>query len=754
MSEENTEIFSNRPLHVLMVEDKPADAEQVLAELKSAGFNVQADLVQTTHEFCARLAAKTYQVVLANYRLPNCTGLDLLELLQQMEKPIPFILVAGLQDETLAIECLRKGAYDYVQKERLGRLPVIVQRAIEARRLREERNHIRERAREYEKRYQRLAELTPDPLFIVSEDKLAFVNTSGVELLGADSPDQLVGKPALTLVHPDNRMAALERLDALSGRAEVVVFNEKLVRLDGQALEVRVAATGLEYHDQPAVQLVARDISERKRVDEAIKSLSAFAELNPNPVLEFVRDGNLTYSNHAALQMAQSLGKDHPRAMLPAETVSMVQMCLTTGQSKLRMETSIGGRTFSWSFFPVQQNQVVHCYVTDITEQLSLEAQLRHAQKLESVGRLAAGVAHDFNNILTVIQGHTGLLRSMPELRPEMAESLQAVSRAAERAGKLTSQLLTFSRKNVIQPRRLNLNELLTNASTLLYRALGEDITFQFDYSPHLTPVFADPGMIEQAIMNLAVNARDAMPQGGQLLISTSMVDIDNVYVHQHAEARGGRFVCLTFIDTGNGMDADTLGRLFEPFFTTKETQHSSGLGLATVYAIVKRHQGWMEVQSQEGRGSTFKVFLPPYDQVSEQMLVSADENEPRGGTETILVVEDEPPVRWTVKNILENYGYRILEAATGVDALAIWHQHHNEIALLLTDMVMPAGLSGQELADKFKAQKSDLRIIYTSGYSVEIAGRGLSELDGISFLQKPYDAKTLARAVRKCLDS
>jgi PAS domain S-box-containing protein len=239
--------------------------------------------------------------------------MDLLELLHQMEKPIPFLLLTRVQDDASEMEYLRKGAYDYLQKARLARLPVLVQRAIEARRLREERNQARERAQDFEWRYQRLAELAPDPLFIVSDDRIAFVNHSGVELLGADSAQQLIGKPALSLVHPDSRMAVRERLDTLSGHAEAVVFHEKLVRLDGKAMEVKVAATGLLYHDHPAVQLVARDVSERKRVEEAIKSLAAFAEMNPNPVLEFTRDGALTYSNDAALQMAKSLGKDHPR---------------------------------------------------------------------------------------------------------------------------------------------------------------------------------------------------------------------------------------------------------------------------------------------------------------------------------------------------------------------------------------------------------------------------------------------------------
>jgi len=743
-----------KDIELLLVEDNPTDAELCLAQLAKAGLKVRADVVQTVHEFCARLAAKTYDVILSDYSLPTCTALDVLELLQQMEKDIPFILLTGLPSEEPAMECLRKGAFDYVHKERRGRLPVVVQRALEAKRWREERNRADQKAREFEKRYQRLAELSPDPLFIVADEKLTFANEPGARLLGAESPEPLLAKPFLWLVHPDSRAAASGHFEKLYGSAEVAHFDGKLMRLDGKAVTVKVAATGLTYRDRPAVQVIARDVTDRKRVEEAIQSMAAFAQFNPNPVLEFSRDGKLTYFNDAASAMARSLGKENLNAMLPPETVSIVQMCLTTGQSKLRMETGIGARTFSWSFFPIKQNQVVHCYVTDITERLNLEGQLRHAQKLESVGRLAAGVAHDFNNILTVIQGHTGLLRSEPNLNPETAESLRQVSRAAERASKLVSQLMTFSRKSIMQPKRLDLNEVLTRVSTLLHRTLGEDITYQFNYSPDLPPICADLGMIEQVIMNLAVHARDTMPKGGQLAISTSQVNVDPAYVQHQPEARVGRFVCMSFLDTGCGLEAEMVSRIFEPFTASKESANGSGLGLATAYAIVKRHHGWIEVQSQVGQGTTFKIYLPVYDQVSEPWAGAAGEAAIPGGHETVLVVEDEPPVRWTVKNILEKCGYRVLEAAAGVDALAIWHQHHNEVALLLTDLVMPAGLNGQELAEKFKAQNPKLKVIYTSGYSVEAAGKGLSLEDGISFLQKPYDAETLALTVRQCLDS
>jgi CheY-like chemotaxis protein len=362
-------------------------------------------------------------------------------------------------------------------------------------------------------------------------------------------------------------------------------------------------------------------------------------------------------------------------------------------------------------------------------------------------------VAHDFNNILTIIQGHVGLLGSSPGLNSAMTDSLQQVSQATERARQLTSQLLAFSRKTEMRPARLDLNEVLTHISMMLHRTLGEDINYQFSYAPGLPPIYADQGMLEQVVMILAVNARDAMPRGGQLIISTAQVDVDETHAAHHLDARAGQFVCLSIVDSGCGMDHVTLGRIFEPFFTTKEFGKGTGLGLAVVYGIVKQHQGWIEVQSVVGQGSTFKIFLPPCSaEQAEQEDQSPAASAP-GGTETILVVEDEPPVRWIVKNVLERFGYQVLEAGGGVEALAIWHTHQDEIALLLTDLVMPVGLSGQELAEKFQIQKPSLKVIYTSGYSVQVAGRDLALVDGLDFLQKPFDPEKLARSVRKALD-
>ena len=389
----------------------------------------------------------------------------------------------------------------------------------------------------------------------------------------------------------------------------------------------------------------------------------------------------------------------------------------------------------------------------DVTDRLNLEAQLRQSQKMEAVGQLAAGVAHDFNNILTIIQGHAGLLLATDGIDDSSAESLNQVFLAAERAATLTRQLLTFSRKQIMQPRLLDVNEVVGSAAKMMRRLLGEHIGLHFNYASYLPPIHADTGMLEQIIINLAVNARDAMGHNGQLVISTSAVDIDEHYVRKNRESRPGHFVCLTVADNGCGMDAETLARIFEPFFTTKEVGKGTGLGLATVYGIVKQHQGWLEVASEIGRGTVFKVFLP-----SNTKPVAPIESAPAprilGGTETILVVEDELALRELVCSLLQHYGYEVVAAAHGKEALEIWDDRSQEIDLVLTDMMMPEGVSGWELAEAIQQKDPGIKIIYTSGYSVDLFGQNRSLREGVNFLAKPYHPRTLAKAIRDCLDS
>jgi two-component system cell cycle sensor histidine kinase/response regulator CckA len=493
---------------------------------------------------------------------------------------------------------------------------------------------------------------------------------------------------------------------------------------------------------------------ERIRAEAENQKLAAFPQFNPNPVLEFIAEGRLNYFNEAALQMAKLLGKEHPSELLPSEIPAIVGRCLATGQSSLGHETAFQNRTISWSFFPVKVIGVVHCYAADITDRQNLETQLRQVQKMESIGQLAGGIAHDFNNILTVIQGHTSLLSMSPKLPQEAADSAKQIALAAERAANLTRQLLTFSRRQVIQPKELDLNEVVNNMTNMLRRLLGEDITLQVKYGSSLPLVHADPGMMEQILLNLSVNSRDAMPKGGQLFISTCSVNVDAKFVSRHPDAKVGAYVGLIVKDTGAGIPPEILPRIFDPFFTTKDVGKGTGLGLATVYGIVQQHKGWINVSSKLNKETIFEIFLPAaVGRTAVTDVPKTSASEVPGGTETILLVEDEPPVRALVRTVLERYGYRVLEAPSGVEALPVWLEHKDEISLLLTDMVMPYGVSGRELAQRLKGDKPSLKVIYSSGYSLAVVGADMVLREGLNFLQKPYHPRKLARAIRDCLD-
>jgi len=387
-------------------------------------------------------------------------------------------------------------------------------------------------------------------------------------------------------------------------------------------------------------------------------------------------------------------------------------------------------------------------------ERLKLGEQLRQSQKMESIGQLAAGVAHDFNNMLTIIQGHTSALLAKPTLPPDVLDPIQAVYFAAERAAGLTRQLLMFSRKNVMQVRPLDLREVVVNMSKMLQRLFGETITLEFQPPDELPFVQGDTGMIEQVIMNLAVNARDAMPKGGKLTIGLGAVAVDAAHVEIHPEARSGDFVRLRVSDTGIGMDSATRARIFEPFFTTKDVGKGAGLGLATVYGIVKQHEGWVEVDSEPGEGTIFDVFFPAAIQAAQTAEEKTGPVESvTGGTETIFLVEDEPVLREMARDILESYGYRILEASSGKEALGMWNLTRGKIDLLLTDMIMPEGISGAELAQRLLAGQPHLKIIFTSGYTANEVSPEILAKTRARFLQKPYTHDMLAKIVRDTLD-
>jgi PAS domain S-box-containing protein len=441
---------------------------------------------------------------------------------------------------------------------------------------------------------------------------------------------------------------------------------------------------------------------------------------------------------------------------------------LETGEPAREEVTELDGEltahveinTFPFIDLPAGKMTGVVEYVRNITEKKQSEEalrrseeQLRQAVKMEAVGRLAGGVAHDFNNILTAIIGYSELLlMNLPPGDPQRSE-VEDIRQAAERAASLTRQLLAFSRKQVLQPRRLDLNRVVADLDKMLRRIIGEDIDLVTVLGENLGTVQADPGQIEQVVMNLAVNARDAMPQGGKLTLETANVDLDAAYAERHLEVQTGPYVMLAVSDTGSGLDPDSKAHLFEPFFTTKEMGKGTGLGLSTVYGIIKQSGGLIWVYSEPGKGTTFKIYLPRLEGAAlategARALASSD-----WGSETILLVEDEDLVRQVARRILERYGYTVLAAASGQEALALSREHAGPIHLMLTDVVMP-GMSGQEIREDLQPQRPEMEVLFMSGHTENaIVHHGVLD-EGTAFIQKPFKHEVLAHKVREILDN
>ncbi|HWD00290.1 MAG TPA: PAS domain S-box protein [Candidatus Sulfopaludibacter sp.] len=404
----------------------------------------------------------------------------------------------------------------------------------------------------------------------------------------------------------------------------------------------------------------------------------------------------------------------------------------------------------SLSYLEMPEGIFAIAFVSDISQRKLLEEQLMHAQKMEAVGRLAGGVAHDFNNMLTVISGYNRMI--LDELSPldPLRGYAEEILKAADRAGALTNQLLAFSRRQIMKPRVINVNSVIEQTEKMLRRLIGEDVTLSFGLKPDVGNIRADPGHVEQAIMNLAVNARDAMPAGGRLTIETANANLDESYAKTHMGVTPGDFVMIAVSDTGIGMDAETKRRIFEPFFTTKEKGKGTGLGLATVYGIIKQAGGDIWVYSEPNKGTTFKLYFPQVkDAVSDTPTTESES--PHGSNETILLVEDEKAVRELTVRMLQRLGYSVLVAASGAEALEISAAHSGRIALLLTDVVMP-NMSGRQMADLLVQTRPDIKVIYLSGYTENtVIHHGVLDA-GIEFLPKPFSREVLAKKIREVL--
>ena len=637
-----------------------------------------------------------------------------------------------------------------------------------------ERIRAEEELRHSQRRFRELFENSPDAIFVEDmQGNVLDANRSACQLHGMERA-QLIGKNTVEELVPTERRATARAEFHQMANGQVSWMESEISRADGRVVPVEIRVVRVEFEGQPALLFHVRDITERLAAETARRSSETLFRSVWDNSLDGMRltdeNGSIVAINEAFSQLVGL-----PAKQLEGKPFTIIydaradwESMLKGHQENFHSGSLQGKRARDYVLHDGRQVvfEITDSYVElggkprlllslfrNVTEQKKLEEQLRQSQKMEAIGQLAGGIAHDFNNILTVILGHATLL-TMQHLESKAMVSAQQIKQASERAAGLTRQLLAFGRKQVASPRPIDLNQLVSGMSDMLGRLLGEDVSLQINFSGEPAVIEADPGMMEQILLNLSVNSRDAMPRGGQLTIRVSRRQIDQAYTNQMVDARTGQFVCLSHTDTGAGIPPENLTRIFEPFFTTKELGKGTGLGLATVFGIVKQHQGWIQVESELGKGTTFHVFLPATSQPVTLPENAETQFRQLGGTETILVVEDERDLRDFVSRELRRHGYRIFEAVDGPSALKIWSEYKNDIKLVFTDVIMTGGMNGREVAEKIWADKPKLKVIFSSGYGADTLGKDFKLDPGIQYLQKPYLPQVLAKTVRNCLDA
>lgn len=637
-----------------------------------------------------------------------------------------------------------------------------------------ERRRASEELRQSREKYARMIQSSPDAVTLrtLPERRYLEINEGFTRLTGYTA-EEVIGKTSAELhvwADPDQRRQTLDRI---LREGEV---HEEEFRFRTKSGEIRygqLAAVSLLVGDQRCMLSTTRDITERKQAEELLRRSEAnFRSLvqdAPFGILRATLDGEILHANPALVSMLGydseaelsrlNLERDiycdpQQRQHLIEENAQKDDFHNVEVQWKRKDGKAItvllsGHRVAGSDHRPAYYE----IFAEDITSRRTLERQLLQSQKMEAIGRLAGGIAHDFNNLLGVVLGHVEILEKQTARDAVLRKSVEAINGATQRAAALTMQLLAFSRKQVAAPKILDLNASVREIEKLLRRVIGEDIQLIFRLQPNLGTIQIDPGHLDQILMNLVVNSRDAMPHGGKLILETSAAMLDESYVGHHLGAAKGPFIVLSLSDTGCGMDQETLSHIFEPFFTTKEQGKGTGLGLSTVYGIVKQNHAYIMAYSEPGQGTTFKIYFPRVSGAPEAPRPSGWKSETPGGKETVLLVEDERALRELTRGLLESAGYTVLEAAGVEDAIHLAESSQSKIDLLLTDVVMP-GMDGHQLSRELTSRFSTLKVLYMSGYTDDvIAHRGVLN-QGMQLLQKPFGRAALLGKVREVLDS
>jgi len=748
--------------NILVIDDDPVTCQTIGDMLEFHGFAVQT--VTAGHKALDALAARPVDAAILDIQLPDIPGLELMRTIKASHPGLPVIVITGHASISNATQAINGAAFAYLTKPfDMEHLMVVVDKAIEKQRL--------ERAlRDSEERYRLVAEHIQDAVLLLDlEGRVIFTNRRAEELTGY-AVAEYRNLPIARLLTPEGATEVAAHIRAAhSGHDVEPFFETELVRRDGSKIWVEANVANVQKDGQLIGRLaVVRDISPRRRAEAALRetsqTLRTLIDASPVAIMSLDPAGRVTVWNRAAERMfgwsdREVLGQPLPtvpedkRAEFEAalERNRRGEATIYATQRKRKDGSLVNVLTSTASIFDSEGRVAATMAIfADITEQKHLEEQLRQAVKMEGIGRLAGGIAHDFNNLLTVIAGRTYLLMSQLPAGHAMRRDLELIEQTGERAVALTKQLLAFSRKQILAPVVLDLNNVVTSMKQLLERVLAEDIDLIIDLDPSLGRVLADQGQLEQVILNMAVNSRDAMPDGGQLVLETSNMEVDDTYLRQHVDLHPGSYVTLAVTDTGTGMAPETVAQIFEPFFTTKEVGRGTGLGLATAYGIVKQSNGHITVYSEPGHGTTFRIYLPKAG--GDVAAAVAVETSTPSGTETVLLVEDDLNLRKLADELLRQQGYIVLEAEDAPDAIRIADQYSGTIHLVITDVVMPK-MNGRTLARVIHEHRPDAKVLYMSGYTGDaIVHHGVLE-PGTPFLEKPFTPGTLSRKIRQVLD-
>ncbi len=770
-------------IRILIVEDLPADAELAQREIRKTLESCIFQRVETREDYVVALVEFQPDIIISDYRMPRFDGLTALKLALEKTPLVPVIILTGAINEDTAVECMKAGANNYVIKEHLKRLGQAVVHALEEKRVRQDRQQAERLLLFNEKRYRQLVESSNDWLWEMDSDSVyTFASPHCREFLGYE-PEEIIGKRPYDLMPPEEAKRVSAIFKIIKGRRDPFRGLENTnVHKNGSL--VYMETSGAPIFDDNGNFLgyrgLDRNITERKRAEQAIRESEAryrtLIHTLPDAMVAVDLSGRITYSSPSTHRL-MSPGNEPSREVLGhaitdwihpdyhAKALAGMKHVQEGGvfQNEEFLIVRRDGSTFfaemTASCIKDDQGKVIGmlALARDISdrkrteeERTQLQAQLLQAQKMESIGRLAGGVAHDFNNMLSVILGYTELIQNQLSPDDPMVSDVMQIERAGRRARDITQQLLAFSRKQIIEPTLLDLNELVAATQQGLARLIGEDIDLRFCPEPDLFKIKFDHSQLDQILINLAVNARDAMPQGGKLTIETANIRIDESFSREHLGFLPGDYVLLTVSDTGIGMDRMTLSHAFEPFFTTKAIGKGTGLGLATVYGIVTQGGGFIEAFSEPSKGSTFKIYFP---RMTEDALPQPEAKvfPLEQGNGTVMVVEDDGMVRDMTVAMLQSVGYKVLPAETPNDALDFCQKSGTPIDLLITDVVMPE-LSGAELRDKILEVRPGIKVLFISGYAGDIiAHHGVLD-EGVNFIRKPFSMNDLALAVRNVI--